>query len=116
MAIEFSVKNANDLYLDLNNSRLHMLAKITKAEGTNIDADTAGLINLTLHSMFREIGLELKCRNVRDTIKLYPFRSNLENLLNFCKNVQETCLLCEDRQMTPPGKWVSLQSEQTIPA
>ena len=55
MAIEFTVKSANDIYLDLNNSRLHVIAKITKADGTNIDANTAALINLTLHSMFREI-------------------------------------------------------------
>ena len=30
MAIEFTVKGANDLYLDLNNSHLHVLAKIPK--------------------------------------------------------------------------------------
>ena len=58
-AIEFRVTGSNDLYLDLNNSRLHVLAKITKADGTNIDANTAAPINLTLHSMFREIGVEL---------------------------------------------------------
>ena len=67
MAIEFTVKGANDLYLDLNNSRLYVLAKITKADGTNIDANTAGSINLTLHSMFREICLELNGLNVGDT-------------------------------------------------
>ena len=53
MAIEFTVKGANDLYLKLSNSRLHLLAKITKVDGTNIDANTAAPINLTLHSMFR---------------------------------------------------------------
>ena len=37
------------MYSDLNNSRLHLLAKITKADGTHIDANTAGLINLTVH-------------------------------------------------------------------
>ena len=79
MAIEFTVNGANDLYLDFNNSRLHVLAKITKAHGTNIDANTAGLINLTLHSMFREIGLELNGRNVGDMIQLYPNRSHLES-------------------------------------
>ena len=31
ITIEFTVKSANDLYLDLNNSRLHVIAKITKA-------------------------------------------------------------------------------------
>ena len=48
MAIEFTVKSAIDLYLDLNNSRLHVIAKITKADETNIDANTAALINLTM--------------------------------------------------------------------
>ena len=93
--IEFTVKGANNLYLDLNNSRLHVLAKITKADGTNIDANTAAPVNLTLHSMFREIALELNGRNVGDTSQLYPCRSHWETLLNFCKETQETRLLCE---------------------
>ena len=65
MAIEFTVKSANDL--DLNNLRLHVIAKITKADETNIDANTAAPIYLTLHPMFREIGLEFNSRNVCDT-------------------------------------------------
>ena len=95
IAIEFTVMDANDLYLDLNNLRLHVLAKITKADGTNIDANTAAPINLTLHSMFREIGLELNGPYVGDTSKLYPYRSHVETLLNICKETQETRFLCE---------------------
>ena len=74
MAIEFKVKSENDLYMDFNNSRLHVIAKITKADGRNIDANTAAPINLTLHSMFREIGMEFNGRNVGDTSQLYPYR------------------------------------------
>ena len=95
MAIEFTVKGANDLYLHLNNSRLHVLAKITKADETNIDANTAAPINLTLNTMFREINLELYGRYVSDTSQHYPYCSHLETLLNFCKETQETRLLCE---------------------
>ena len=36
VAIKITVKGANDLYLDLNNSRLHVLVKITKADGTTL--------------------------------------------------------------------------------
>ena len=72
MAIEFMVKGANDLYLDLNNSRLHVLAKITNADGSNIEANTAGPINLPLDSMFRKISVELNGRNVRDKSPHYP--------------------------------------------
>ena len=60
MTIEFTFKCANDLYLDLNNSRLHVLVKITEQDETNIDPNTAALINQTLHSMFRQIKLQLK--------------------------------------------------------
>ena len=93
--IELTVKNANDLYFGLNNSRLHVLAKITKADKTNIDGNTTSPINLTLNLMFSEIGLKLKGQNVGDTSQLYPYRSHLESLLNFCKETQETRLLCE---------------------
>ena len=95
MAIEFTVQSANDPYLDLNNSRLHVIAKITKADKTSIDANTAAPINLTMHSMFREIGLEFNGRNVGATSQHYSYRSVLESLLNFCKEVQETHLLSE---------------------
>ena len=36
MPIKFTVKGVNDPYLDLNNSHLHVLAKITKANGRNV--------------------------------------------------------------------------------
>ena len=85
MAIEFTVVNANDLILDLNHSRLHVLAKITKAHRTNIAEIT--LINLTLHSMFREIGWKLNGQNLGYTNQLFSYRLHLECLLNFCKNV-----------------------------
>ena len=52
--IEFMVKGSNDLYLDLNNSRLHVLAKIINADGMSIGANTAGPINLPLHSISRD--------------------------------------------------------------
>ena len=95
MAIEITVKSANDHYLDLNNLRLHVIAKITKADRRNIDANTAALINLTLNSMFCKIGLEFNGQNVGDTSQLHPLSSILESLLNFCKEVQETRLLSE---------------------
>ena len=95
MAIEFTVKGSNELYLNLNNLRLHVFAKITKVDKTNIDSNTAAPINLTLHSLFREIGIEMNGQNVGDTRQLYPYRSYLESLLNYCKEIQETRLLCE---------------------
>ena len=95
VAIEFTLKCANDLYLDLNNSRLHVIVKISKADRTNIEANTTAPINLTLHSKFREIGLEFNGRYVGHTSQLYPYRSDFETLLNFSKKIHETRLLSE---------------------
>ena len=94
MAIEFTVKGANDHYLKLNNCRLHVLAKIIKADETNIDANTAGPIYLTLYSICRVIGLELNDRNVSDTNQHYVYCSNIDSMLNFCKEFNTTRYLC----------------------
>ena len=73
VAIEFTIKCANGVYFDLNNSRLHVYVKIIKANDTNIDANTAAQINVMLYLMFREIWLEFTCRNVGDTSQDYPY-------------------------------------------
>ena len=61
------VNGSNDLYLDLNNSPLHVLAKITNSDSSNIGPNRAGPINLPLFSMIRKISVELNGRNVSDT-------------------------------------------------
>ena len=103
MAIEFTVKGANDFYLDLNNSRLHVLAKITKTDGTNIDADTAATINLTLHSMFPEINLELNGQNVGDTSQLFQYRSQLKVCSTFAKRFKKHVSCARAEHWTPSG-------------
>ena len=87
IVIEFTGKTAKNIYLDLRNSRLQVVAMITEADINNNDLNTAAIINLTLYSMFREIGLESKGRNVGDTNQLNPYRSVLKWLLQFCKEV-----------------------------
>ena len=93
--IEFMAKKSKDLYLDINNSRLHVLTKIINAQGSNIGANTAAPINLSLHLMFREIFVELNGRNVSETSPQYSYRAYLETLLNFCKETKDTRLQCE---------------------
>ena len=93
--IKFMVKRTNDLYLELNYTGLHVLAKITNADDSNIGANTAGQINLKLHSMFREISVVFYNRNVSDTNPLYPYRNYLETLLNFNKETLNTRLQWE---------------------
>ena len=58
MTITFTVNSANDFFLNLNNSRLNVFAKITKEDKTNINEKKPNKINLMLHSMFCKIEYE----------------------------------------------------------
>ena len=102
--IEFIVKGAELLYLDLNKSKLIVHAKITKADGTNIDADTAGPVNLAFHSLFREVSIELNGRPVSESNQLYPYRAFIETILNYCEEVQKNRLLVEGWVKDTAGK------------
>lgn len=102
--IEFMVKGADGQYLDLNNSRLVIRAKITKADGANIADDTAGPVNLPLHSMFREIQVELGGKTVSDPNHLYPYRAYIETALGYSKATQKTRLLAEGWVKDTEGK------------
>ena len=95
--IEILVRGASNLYLDLNNSLLQVECKITKADGTNIAADAnVGPVNLTLHSLFSNIEMDLGKTRISDSNPLYPYRAFFETLLSYDKNVSETRLLTEN--------------------
>ena len=67
--IEFFVKNAAKLYLDLNNSRLMVRCRIVKKGKTNMpaaDACKSGVITLLLHSLFKEVTVLFKNKTVSD--------------------------------------------------
>ena len=82
--------------------------------GTNIDANTAAAINLTLHSMFRKIGLELNGRNVGNTSQLYPYRSDLDSSEFQQKKSEKHVFWARDGHGTPAGTWMSPESVETM--
>ena len=83
--IKFLIKKADQLYLNLNDSRLHLRVKMMKADGTNMTANTGAIINFPLYSLFYE---ELYGRSVSDPNKLYPYRAYLKTLLKYSKETQ----------------------------
>ena len=93
--IEFMVKGADKLYLDLNESLLLLRVKITNADNSDIGADTASPVNLTLHSLFSQISVEFNGKPMSESNHLYLYRAYLETLINYSKETQHTRLLCE---------------------
>ena len=83
--IEFFVKNAAKLYLNLNNSRFMVRCQIVKKDGTNMpaaDACKSGVVNLLLHSFFKKVTVLFNNKKVSDPSNMYAYRSYLETLLN----------------------------------
>jgi len=91
--IEFAVAGTENLYMDLNQSYIYIKCKITKADKTAIAAaDKVGPINLTLHSLFSDMDLELCGKQVSDNSGHYCYRALLEELLSYGQDVKETQL------------------------
>ena len=94
--IEFSIKSGDEYYLDLNDLRMVVTAKITKANGADMDDNVrASTVNLLLHSLFREISATLNDTPVSDPNPDYPYRALLETILNFSEDTQKTRLITE---------------------
>jgi hypothetical protein len=92
--IEFVVPGTTKRYLDLNQSYIYVKCKIVKADGVTpiVAADKVGPINLTLHSLFSNIDVELCGKQLSDANGLYHFRAMFETLLTHGSDVKESQL------------------------
>ena len=82
--IEFNISGTGEEYLDLVRTQLYVKAKITKANGTALHADTqVGLVNLFLHSLFSQVDVSLNERLISASTNTYPYRAMIESLLNY---------------------------------
>ena len=82
--IEFDVTGTGDQYIHVSNIQLYIWAKITKADGTNLDPNsTAAPINLLLHSMFSQVDISLNGTLIYNATNMYPYRALLETLVTY---------------------------------
>ena len=72
-------------YVDLSKTiNLVVRAKVTKADGTDLDADQkVGIVNNFLHSLFKQVDVFLKEKQVTQAMGTYAYRAYLETLLNY---------------------------------
>lgn len=82
--IEFVISGSGDEYMDLNQTQLYIQAKVTKANGTNLDdADQVGPVNLFLQSLFNQVDVSLNERLISPSTPTYPYRAMIETLLSY---------------------------------
>ena len=92
--IEFNIPGTSVDYVNLAKTRLQVTYAITHADGKPIvddrvggvptaDSDQVGPVNLTLHSIFRQIDLSLNQKIVSPDVGVnYPYKAMIDLLLN----------------------------------
>ena len=91
-AIAFTYPGTEN-YVDLSKTILVVQAKVTKADGTDLDDDEkVGVINNFLHSLFKQVDVFLKGKQVSQASGLYAYRAYLETLLNYGPSAKKSQL------------------------
>ncbi|XP_078250549.1 uncharacterized protein F54H12.2-like [Pogona vitticeps] len=82
--IEFYITGNSEDYIDLNNTLLYVVCKITKANGTNIAVDAkVGFVNYPIASLFSQLDVTLGDRLISQSNNCYPYRAMIELLMNY---------------------------------
>jgi len=82
--IEFDVCGSGDDYVDFAKTTLHVKAKVTNENGTDLAADAAvGPVNLFLHSLFSQVEISLNGTLITSSTNTYPYRAMIETLLSY---------------------------------
>ena len=93
--LEFQI-SGNDEYIDLANSQLFVRAKITKADGSNLDADqNVGPVNNWLQSLFSQVDVLMNGKVISPSSNTYPYRCMIETLLNYGNDAKESQLTAQ---------------------
>ena len=103
--IEFYVSGTGEEYLDLTKSQLFVKAKISRANGTALDAETkVGPVNLFLHSLFSQVDASLNERLISPSTNTYPYRAMIETLFNYGRDAKSSQLSMAMFYKDTPGK------------
>ena len=82
-----------------------MKAKITKAKGTALDAETkVGPVNLFLHSLFSHLDVSLNERLISASTNTHPYRAMIETLFNYGGDAKSSQLSMAMFSKDSPGK------------
>jgi hypothetical protein len=80
-------------YVDLSKTILVVRAKVTNADLTDLGADAkVGPVNNFLHSLFRQVDVFLKGKQVTQASGTYAYRAYLETLLNYGPSAKQSQL------------------------
>lgn len=100
--IEFTIPGSSEEYIDVNDIQLYLVAKITKADGSNIDTSTdlVGLNNLPIATLFQDVSLTLGETQIEGGQMCYPYLGYFNTVMQFTPMAQQSHMLamgwCKD--------------------
>ena len=95
--LEFVINGTTGDYVLLSKTRLHVKVKIKKSNGEDVTpADNVALINLSLHSLFRQVDVMLNQTIITSTIGVnYPYKAMIDCLVSYDFSVKDSQLQSE---------------------
>ena len=93
--IEFELSGGGKEFLDFARSYLHLKVKVSKADGSHLDAASkVGLANYSIANLFNQVDVILGGKLISSATNTYAHRSILEVSLHYDKEAAESQLGC----------------------
>ena len=104
--IEFHIPGNSEDYLDLNDIRLYLKLKVTKADGTDIgNADKVGLNNLAISTLFQDVTLTIGETQIEGGQMCYPYLGYFNTVMQFQPHAQNSHMLSMGWYKDEAGKF-----------
>lgn len=89
--IEFQIPGSSEEYIDVNDINIYILAKVTKADNSNIDAaEKVGLNNLPIATLFQDVSLTLGETQIEGGQMCYPYLGYFNTVMQFTPAAQKS--------------------------
>ena len=104
---EFVIPGSHDEYIDVNDIQLYILAKVTKADGTDIDSanDKVALNNLAISTLFQDVALCIEDKQIEGGQMCYPYLGYFSTVMQFTPSAQQSHMLCQGWYKDEAGKF-----------
>ena len=93
LSLEFNIPPQASAYINLKECKLRVKLRLALQDGTPVsEDDTLGLINLPLHTIFRQLDIHLQQKPLPNSGTTHPYKTYIDTLLNTNQSIQEAFL------------------------
>ena len=91
--LDFNIPSQSSAYIDLKNSLFNVKLRLTRGDGTPLtEEEVAGLVNLPLQTIFRQVDVTFKQPQVSHTGTNYPYKAYIDTILKTNQSTQQNLL------------------------